>query len=285
MLFCRYVKLRWLQAMLLGMVVMVSAFGTFERNKVWKDEVTFYRDCVQKSPTKARARDGLGSALLKRGQVEEAIAQYNESLRLAPDFASAHNNLGIALIRSEDFSQAIYHFQEALRLVPGYADAFYNVNKLEENLRIDGEITKTKSKLTRNPEDPGIHYALGNLYMRRGKLNEAKTHYQKSLELDPEYHNALNKLASIYALTGNYDKAISLFQEVITRQPDNPDAFFYIACVYAKQNKKTEAIGWLKKAAERGYRNPDIFKNGLDLDRVLRPSIDGEKRPAVETWH
>jgi tetratricopeptide (TPR) repeat protein len=285
MLFCRYVKLRWLQAVLLGMVVMVSAFGTFERNKVWKDEVTFYRDCVQKSPTKARARDGLGSALLKRGQVEEAIAQYNESLRLAPDFASAHNNLGIALIRSENFSQAIYHFQEALRLVPGYADAFYNLNKLEENLRIDGEITKTKSKLTRNPEDPANHYALGNLYMRRDKLNEAKAHYQKSLELDSEYHSALNKLASIYALTGNYDKAISLFQEVITRQPDNPDAFFYIACVYAKQNKKTEAIGWLKKAAERGYRNPDIFKNGLDLDRVLRPSFDGEKRPAVETGH
>ena len=251
MLFCRYVKLRWLQAMLLGMVVMASAFGTFERNKVWKDEVTFYRDCIQKSPTKARA----------------------------------YNNLGVAFIHSENFSQAIYHFQEALRLVPGYADAFYNLNKLEENLRIDGEITKTKSKLTRNPEDPAIHYALGNLYMRRGKLNEAKTHYQKSLELDPEYHSALNKLASIYALTGNYDKAISLFQEVITRQPDNPDAFFYIACVYAKQSKKTEAIGWLKKAAERGYRNPDIFKNGLDLDRVLRPSIDGEKRPAVETRH
>jgi len=64
---------------------------------------------------------------------------------------------------------------------------------------------------------------------------------------------------------------------VIARQPDNPDAFFYIACVYAKRNKKTEAIFWLKKAAERGYRNPDIFKNGLDLDRVLRPSFDGEK--------
>jgi len=87
------------------------------------------------------------------------------------------------------------------------------------------------------------------------------------------------------ALTGNYDKAISLFQEMITRQPDNPDAFFYIACVYAKQNKKTEAIGWFKKAAGRGYRNPNIFKNGLDLATVLRPSFDGEKRPAVESGH
>jgi Flp pilus assembly protein TadD len=277
MLFCRYVRHRWLQAVLLGMVVMAGALGTFERNKVWQDEVTFYRDCMIKSPDKARVRDALGAALLKRGQVEEAIAQFKEALRLTPDFASAHNNLGVALIRSEKFSRAIYHFQEALRLVPGYADALHNLNKLEENLRLDGEIKKTKNKLTHNPEDPAIHYDLGNLYMRRGTLNEAQTHYQKSLELDPEHHRALNNLASTYALTGNYDKAISLFQEVITRQPDDPDAFFYIACVYAKQNKKTEAIGWLKKAAERGYRNPKIFKNGLDLDKVLRPAFDGEK--------
>jgi len=277
MLFCRYVRHRWLQAVLLGMVVMAGALGTFERNKVWQDEMRFYRDCVKKSPNKGRARDGLGSALLKRGQVEEAIAQYAESLRLNPDFAPAHNNLGVALIRSEKFSQAIYQFQAALRLMPGYADALHNLNKLEENLRIDGEIAATKSKLARNPENPAIHYALGNLYLRSGKLNEAKAHYQKSLELDPEHYGALNNLASIYARTGNYDKAISLFQEVIDRQPDNPDPFFYIACVYAKQNKKTEAIGWLKKAAERGYRNPEIFKNGLDLDKVLQPAFDGEK--------
>ena len=277
MLFCRYVKLRWLQAMLLGAVVLAGAFGTFERNKVWQDEVTFYRDCVQKSPKKARVHDGLGSAFLKRGRLEEAIAQFNESLRMDPDFAPAHNNIGVALIRSKKFSNAIYHFQEALRLMPGYTDAFNNLNKLEKNLRIDTEISETKIKLTLYPEDPAIHYELGNLYMSRGKLNEAKTHYQKSLELDPEHHSALTKLASTYALTGHHDKAISLFQEVIARQPENPDAFFYIASVYAKQNKKTEAIDWLKKAAERGYRNPEIFKNGLDLEKILRSGFDAEQ--------
>ncbi|NIR95490.1 MAG: tetratricopeptide repeat protein, partial [Gammaproteobacteria bacterium] len=40
MLFSRYVRHRWLQAALLGLVVLVSAWGTFERNRVWQDEVT-----------------------------------------------------------------------------------------------------------------------------------------------------------------------------------------------------------------------------------------------------
>jgi tetratricopeptide (TPR) repeat protein len=251
LLLCRYVKLNWLQAALLGVVVMVCAFWTFERNTVWSDEVAFYSDCVEKSPTKFRA----------------------------------HNNLGVALIRSGKSSQAIYHFQEALRLLPGYLDAQNNLNKLKANLRVDEEITKTERKLTRDPENPDIHYALGNLYMQRDKLDEAKTHFQQTLKLDPGDHGALSHLAAIYARTGKYDKAISLYQELITRQPENPDAFFYIACIYAKQNKKTEAIDWLKKAAARGYRNPNILSSGLDLNRVLRPSFAIEKKPGIETRH
>ena len=274
MLFCRYVRHRWLQAVLLGMVIMAAALGTHARNEVWQDEVAFYRDCVQKSPHKARAHDALGSALLKRGRVEEAIAHYQASLRLDPERVAVHNNLGVALIRLEKYSQAINHFQEALRLEPGHTDAHNNLNKLKENLRIDGEITKLNMKLPQNPADPEMYYNLAGLYARRDRLDAAKAHYLKSLEIDPEHHGALMGLASLYVRTGSYDEAESLFKQVITHQPDNPDAFFYIACIYAKQNKKQEAIGWLKKAAERGYCNPAIFKNDLDLEKILRSGFD-----------
>jgi tetratricopeptide (TPR) repeat protein len=277
LLFCRYIRLRWLQALLLAVVVMAGALGTFERNKVWQDELIFYRDCLKKSPNKARPHDGLGSAFLKRGRVEEAIAHFKKSLQLDPKFAPAHNNLGVALIRLEKFSLAIDHFQEALHLMPGYVDAFNNLTKLEKNLQIDEKIKSTRKELERHPDDSSIHYDLGILYASRGKMEEAKTHYQKSLELDSGNHDALTKLACTYAQTGQYNKAISLFQEVIARQPENPDTFFYIASIYAKQNKKMEAVDWLKKAVERGYRNPEIFKNGLDPSLVLRSVFEAEK--------
>ena len=274
MLFCRYVRHRWLQAMLLAVVVVAGALGTFERNKVWQDEVTFYGDCVKKSPNKARAHDGLGIALFKQGRVEEAIAQFNESLRLDSAFAPAHNNLGVALIRQEKFSQALYHFQEALRLLPGYMDAFNNLNKLENNLRIDAHIAEIESQLITHPSDPLTHCELANLYLRRDRLEEAKVYYQKSLELDPGHHRALAGLAAVNALTGKYDEAISLFQKAIARQPETPDAYFYVACIYAKQGKKSQARSWLQKAVKRGYHNPQAFKNGFDLKRLLPPEFD-----------
>ncbi|NIR95489.1 MAG: tetratricopeptide repeat protein, partial [Gammaproteobacteria bacterium] len=89
-------------------------------------------------------------------------------------FAPAHNNLGVALIRQERFSEALYHFQEALRLWPGYVDALDNLNKLENNLRIDAHIAEIESKLTIHPSDPILHYDLANLCLRRDRLDEAK---------------------------------------------------------------------------------------------------------------
>ncbi|MGD8993381.1 MAG: tetratricopeptide repeat protein, partial [Desulfobacterales bacterium] len=276
-LFCRYVRHRWLQAMLLAAVVMAGALGTFERNKVWQDEVTLYSDCVKKSPNKARAHDGLGIALFKRGQLNEAVAWFNESLRQDPGFAPAHNNLGVALIRQEKFSQALYHFREALRLLPGYVDALNNLNKLENNLRIDAHIAEIESYLITHSSDPQSHCELANLYFRRDRLDEAKVNYQKALQLDPGHHRALDGLAAVNALTGKYDEAISLFQQAIARQPQNPDTYFYVACIYAKQGKKSQARSWLQRAVKLGYHDPQALKNGFDLKSLLRSKIGAEQ--------
>jgi hypothetical protein len=45
----------------------------------------------------AEYQEQLGSLLLKRGQVNEAIAHYQASVALQPDYALAHYNLGVAL--------------------------------------------------------------------------------------------------------------------------------------------------------------------------------------------
>jgi tetratricopeptide (TPR) repeat protein len=169
LLFCRYVRHRWLQAVLLGVVVMAGAFATVERNKVWQDELGFYRDCVQKSPRKARVHDALGGALFDQGRAQEAIAHYKESLRLDPDYASAHYNLGIALAERGDAYEAIKHYEEALRI---------------------------------NSKDASVYTNLGIELYFLGKVDAAVEHYFKALKINPDFENAHIQLGVAFAGSG-----------------------------------------------------------------------------------
>ena len=69
----------------------------------------------------------LGTALARKGQLDEAIRQFREALRLKSDYAEVHSNLGTALGRNGQQDEAIKQFQEALRIKPDDADGHYNL--------------------------------------------------------------------------------------------------------------------------------------------------------------
>ena len=52
---------------------------------------------------------------------------YQKALQLKPDYAEAEYNLGTALVQKNNLNEAIVHFQKALRLKPDYASAAYNI--------------------------------------------------------------------------------------------------------------------------------------------------------------
>ena len=59
----RYVKLTWPGVVLLCVVGTLFKVWTFERNRVWMDELSLYRDCAEKSPAKERPHNNLGAIL------------------------------------------------------------------------------------------------------------------------------------------------------------------------------------------------------------------------------
>ncbi|CAH2031090.1 glycosyltransferase family 39 protein [Trichlorobacter ammonificans] len=69
-------------ALLLGAVVMVLAAVTFQRNLVWRDNLSLFEDAVKKSPRFGDVRNDLGLALVKAGRYDEAREHF--------EFAVAH---------------------------------------------------------------------------------------------------------------------------------------------------------------------------------------------------
>lgn len=100
---------------------------TWQQSKIYRDSETLWRDTLAKSPTCWLAHNNLGTALLRKGQTDEALAHFQQVLQLQPDYEVAYYNLGHALLRKGREDEALVQFQKAVELKPDYAGAHNNL--------------------------------------------------------------------------------------------------------------------------------------------------------------
>ena len=81
-----------------------------------------WKMALQKSPRSLAVRRNIsrniGDVFSKMGKTDEAIAQFEKCLSLSPDFAEAHHDLANALRKKRRYSDAIAHYETALRIDP-----------------------------------------------------------------------------------------------------------------------------------------------------------------------
>ncbi|MGD8394141.1 MAG: tetratricopeptide repeat protein [Candidatus Eiseniibacteriota bacterium] len=114
-------------AALLVAVVVPLAIATHERNMVWRDELTLWRDVTRKSPGKARGYNNLGLALAARGRLAAAEKAYRRAIELDPDYVYARVNLGQLYGTTGRPEQALELFEEAVAIDPEHVAALNNL--------------------------------------------------------------------------------------------------------------------------------------------------------------
>jgi tetratricopeptide (TPR) repeat protein len=182
----RYFKSNILKVAAICSITLVFAAWTYERNAIWRNPVSLWRDVVAKSPQKVRPHNNLGNALKHQGKYEEAIAHFNKALEINPGYAKAHNNLGTVLAAQGKTDEAIKHFGIALYINPGYAAAHSNVGvALAGRDEIEKAIVHFKEALRLEPNYAKVHSNLGAALVRQGNLQEALEHFHIALQLKP----------------------------------------------------------------------------------------------------
>ncbi len=191
----------WLGVVFLCVVGTLFTVWTFERNKVWMDELSLYRDCAEKSPAKARPHNNFGAILLRRGHMPEAIDEFQAALRIKPDYADAHYNIGNALAKQGNLTEGIDHFSKTLDLQPGHVKALNNMATTLVLLeRYPEAIENFKKALKINPADPDLHRNLAIAMKKQGDLAGARQHFSRALEINPGNESARRNLAEIESL-------------------------------------------------------------------------------------
>jgi len=172
----------------------IFSFWTYERNKVWQDGLTFWEDCVRKSPNLGRAHNNYAYYLYKIGKIGEAEREFERVLTLNPPgkvAGRAYYNLGVIMARRGRYREAIGQYSEALRLYPNNSEAQNNI---------------------------------GDIYNRVGNLKAAEYHLRRAVVLDPNDYYAQHNLGLVLARQHKYRQALRYLEAAVRLNPQNQEA-------------------------------------------------------------
>jgi Tfp pilus assembly protein PilF len=121
------------------------------------------------------------------------------------------------------------------------------------------------------PPNLRIEHNLGIALGASGRYDEAAAHFEKALQIDPNFYDGLLAMGVTRAHQGQLPEAIEYFQGAIRSQPDAPKAHVQLAHALWTQNRDQPALEEMHRASQLAPKDPDIRADfGLALGMVGR---------------
>jgi len=171
--------------------VLLLTIGTFNRSKIWKDDLTLFDDVLSKYPKVWLAYNNRGIAKSDAGDFSGAIQDYNNAINLHPKHVNAYTNRGKAKMELGDLQGAINDYNKAVQLEPNDAGIYLNRGVVKDKLNdLSGAIDDYSKAIQLKPQYPEAYYNRGSDKAMLRDLNGALTDFNKSIELNPEFAKA-----------------------------------------------------------------------------------------------
>lgn len=309
--------------------------------------VQLAEEAARTQPQNAQAKLLLVQGLLARGELKRAEAELEVLIKRYPQSALVQVRMGTLRGMQGNAAEARKHFDRATALAPDSLEALaghvaldLGTKKHEDaRRRVDERLQKgnvtgsllmmaARTYLVGGDEkgaedflrravqtDPGLlpaYGALGQLYVRQGKLDGARAEfealskrasrpagaltmlgtieqmqgntaaaratYERALQADPEAAVAANNLAWLYATQGgNLDVALQLAQTAKRRLPDNADVNDTLGYIYYKKDLHALAIPAFKASLAKDAKSP-VYHSHLGLAYAKSGDVENARQ-------
>ena len=176
---------------ILSLIVITYSVTTFQRNKIWKTDISLWSDVVKKSPDKLRANYNIAEALKRNGYLDKALNFYFKAYELDPNSYGTCNNIGNIYYEKKNIEEAKKFYELAIKINPNYSKTLNN---------------------------------LASIYLSEKNYSEAEIYYIQAIKIDEKYIDALFNLGNLYYLTGRNKEALESYFKVIKLKPDHKPA-------------------------------------------------------------
>jgi type IV pilus assembly protein PilF len=223
----------------------------------------------------------LGSVKLAQGEPEAAIAEYRKSLALDPDEPETHLGLAEAYRRKGLLNDTERELREALRLDADHQEARLALGVTFLQMERWDDAAAEFQRLVDDPTFIRPSRALVNLgwaHYKSGKLDQAKSDFERALKSDRSNYVAHLDLGIVLYDGDQLVEAIQHFEECVKIVGERPapvfgpaeaEARFRAAQAYVRLNQRQRAVDALRVAVERGGESEWAHKSS-DYLKVLQ---------------
>lgn len=227
----------------------------------------------------------LGSLAIQDSKYKEAEDYLRKAVVLAPKFEPAYYDLAIAQINAGNIRTGLETLEDARRrFSETFQTEFFSGIAYSRLKEYSNAVTRftTAEIIARSKETNRLthlfYFQLGSAHERNQNLEEAERYFRKSLELMPDFSEALNYLGYMWVEHGvKLEEAKRMIERAVELEPKNSAFLDSLAWVLFKLAKPKEALPWMKKAVEFSTEpDPTLYDHLGDIQSATG-DVDGAK--------
>lgn len=251
----------------------------FYKKSDYANAIASLRKALQENADDGEAIQLLGLSLYLGGKPSEAIPYLQKVQSWYPRAnVDASYILGMAYIQTKEYPQARQAFAKMFGVPPDSAPAYLFCARML--LRLDFAPVAEEYGLkavSLDPRLPMAHYLLGELYLYQSRIDQAISHLEQEMAVNPAYANVYYKLADAYARVQRFDDAERLLQRSIWLDATSTGPYILLGKVLLKKGEPDLAARALQRAISMDPGNPMPHQLLGQAYRALGQTADAER--------
>lgn len=239
-----------------ALLVVLSALS-WQRTKIWKDDLTLWTDTVRKAPHSFIAFSNLGLSRMNAEDYEGAARDFSTAIALSPSIADPYFNRAQANRQLGKPDVALADFTMAITLEPN--NKMFWLNRAQayfDDELYDRAITDYTRALELDPTLSIARMGRGISLGEKGKFDESAADFTALLEADPNDDDSRYNRGKAYYEMGQLDDALSDFNLILAHDPAYAKARLHRALVQLDLNRPSEAWTDLQSIQRAGFQIP-----------------------------
>lgn len=246
---------------ILGIAFIFMAMS-FQRVKVWKDNITLFSDVIDKesygdrsNPYLALAYNNRGVEYKRRKQLVQANADFESAIACDPNYYRSYLNRGNIHFDAGRDDEAMENYNKVISLSEQNQKALSARGAIHAKRKnYDAALADLNAAVEKDRYFLDAYSNRALTYMDMGKFQEAADDCSTYIQYDPFADDMYEFRGYLRAQLGEFDQAIEDFNQAIAINPGNASYYFNRSTSYKSKGDKPAALRDATKARNMGYK-------------------------------